>query len=80
MDGIILNFEDKALEAIAELATEKGVGARGLRGIIEEVMLPLQYSCPSIENLESCTITEAVVKDPTKEPIFTYKTQKEAQL
>ena len=78
MDGIELKFEDKALDAIAELATAKGVGARGLRGIIEEVMLPLQYSCPSRENLQSCTITEAVVNDPTKEPIFTYKTQKEA--
>ncbi len=78
MDGITLKFEDKALDAIAGQAIEKGVGARGLRGIIEEVMLPLQYTCPSRENLESCTITEAVVKDPTKEPIFTYKTQKEA--
>ena len=78
MDGITLKFEEKALEAIAEQAIEKGVGARGLRGIIEEVMLPLQYSCPSREGLESCTITEAVVKDPSKEPIFTYKTEKEA--
>ncbi|WP_345979024.1 ATP-dependent Clp protease ATP-binding subunit ClpX [Sulfurimonas sp. HSL3-2] len=78
MDGITLKFEEKALEAIAEQAIEKGVGARGLRGIIEEVMLPLQYSCPSRDNLETCTITEAVVKDPSKEPIFTYKTEKEA--
>lgn len=79
MDGIELKFEEKALIAIAEKATQRGVGARGLRGIIEEVMLPLQYSCPSKENLESCTITEAVVEDPTKEPIFTYKNAKEAQ-
>jgi len=78
MDSIDLIFEDKALEAIATQAIEKGVGDRGLRGIIEEVMLPLQFSCPSKENLESCTITEAVVKDPTKEPIFTYKKEKEA--
>ncbi|MBU1659541.1 ATP-dependent Clp protease ATP-binding subunit ClpX [bacterium] len=78
MDGIALKFEDKALEAIAEQAIEKGVGARGLRGIIEEVMLPLQFSCPSKENLESCTITQAAVKDSTKEPLFTYKQEKEA--
>jgi ATP-dependent Clp protease ATP-binding subunit ClpX len=78
MDSIDLIFEDKALEAIAQQAIEKGVGARGLRGIIEEVMLPLQFSCPSKENLESCTITEAVVNDPTTEPIFTYKQTKEA--
>jgi len=78
MDGITLNFEDKALEAIAQKAIDKGVGARGLRGIIEEVMLPLQYSCPSKENLESVTITEAVVADPTTEPIFTFKKEDES--
>ena len=73
MDGISLEFEAKALEAIAQQAIDKGVGARGLRGIIEEVMLPLQYSCPSREDLESVTITEAVVSDPTAEPIYTFK-------
>jgi ATP-dependent Clp protease ATP-binding subunit ClpX len=78
MDGIELNFEDDALDAIATKATERGVGARGLRGIIEEVMLPLQYSCPSQKNLESCTITKEVVEDPTKDPIFTFKQEKEA--
>ncbi len=78
MDGITLEFEAKALEAIAQKAIDKGVGARGLRGIIEEVMLPLQYSCPSRDNLESVTITEAVVADPTTEPIFTYKKEEES--
>jgi len=77
MDGIALEFEDKALDAIAQMATDKGVGARGLRGIIEEVMLPLQFSCPGQEDIESCTITEAVVNDPSHEPIFTYKKQEE---
>ena len=77
MDGIELKFEDDALDAIATKATQRGVGARGLRGILEEVMLPLQYSCPSKENLESCTITKAVVQDPTTEPIFTFKQEKE---
>ncbi len=79
MDGITLEFEDKALDAIAQKATDRGVGARGLRGIIEEVMLPLQYTCPSMENLESVTITEAVVEDPSKEPIFTYKKEDNAE-
>jgi len=78
MDGITLNFEESALDAVAQKAIDKGVGARGLRGIIEEVMLPLQYSCPSRENLESVTITEAVVEDPEKEPIFTYKKEESA--
>ena len=78
MDGITLNFEEKALEAIAQKAIDKGVGARGLRGIIEETMLPLQYSCPSQENLESVTITESVVEDPQQEPIYTYKKEEES--
>ncbi|OHE10911.1 MAG: ATP-dependent protease ATP-binding subunit ClpX [Sulfurimonas sp. RIFOXYD12_FULL_33_39] len=78
MDGITLNFEEKALKAIAEEAVEKGVGARGLRGIIEEIMLPLQFECPSDENLLTCTITEAMIKDKTKKPILTYKEEKEA--
>jgi ATP-dependent Clp protease ATP-binding subunit ClpX len=77
MDGIHLEFEEKALEAIAQKAIDKGVGARGLRGIIEEAMLPLQYSCPSKEGLEKCIITESVIEDPNKEPIFTYKKEEE---
>jgi len=78
MDGIKLIFEDAALDAIATKATERGVGARGLRGIIEEVMLPLQYTSPSREDLESITVTPAVVENPEKEPIFTFKNEKEA--
>lgn len=77
MDGIKLEFEPKALKFMAKEAVERGVGARGLRGILEEIMLPLQYSCPSEENLESCVITEAVAKDPTKKPILTYKKQEQ---
>jgi ATP-dependent Clp protease ATP-binding subunit ClpX len=77
MDGIKLSFDEKALEAIAQKAIDRGVGARGLRGIIEEAMLPLQYSCPSKEDLESVTITDAVIEDPEKEPIFTYKKEEE---
>ena len=78
MDGIELEFEQKALEAVAQKAIDRGVGARGLRGILEEVMLPLQFTAPSKPNLQRCTITEAVVNDPTVEPIYTYKTEEEA--
>jgi ATP-dependent Clp protease ATP-binding subunit ClpX len=79
MDGIELNFDPKALEAVAQKAIDRGVGARGLRGIIEEAMLPLQYSCPSKKNLQSVTITEAVIDDPTQEPIYTFKSEKEQE-
>lgn len=79
MDGIALEFEDKALEEIAATAIEKGVGARGLRGILEEIMLPLQFSCPSEENLERCIITEALVKDPKNKAILSYKNKKKTK-
>ena len=79
MDGIALEFEEKALEAIAQKAIDKGVGARGLRGIIEEAMLPLQYRCPGMDNLQSVTITEAVIDDATNEPIYTYKKPEDAE-
>ncbi|QKF80565.1 ATP-dependent Clp protease ATP-binding subunit ClpX [Halarcobacter ebronensis] len=58
LDGVELNFSDDALEEIAEIAVEKDVGARGLRGIIEKIMLPLQYTIPSEKNLGSCIITK----------------------
>lgn len=76
MDGIALEFEEGALEAIAQRAIDKGVGARGLRGIIEEIMLPLQYTAPSKEGLERVIITEAFVKEGEhSEPIYMYKSE-----
>ncbi len=73
MDGIELQFEPSALDAVAQKAIDRGVGARGLRSIIEEAMLPLQFSCPSKNNLHRVTITEAVIEDPNNDPIFVYK-------
>jgi len=71
LDGVDLSFTDEALEEIAEIAIEKDVGARGLRGIIEKVMLPLQYTIPSEENLASCVITkEYIKKDEEVELIY----------
>ena len=61
LDGVELEFTDDALERIAEIAVEKDVGARGLRGIIENIMLPLQYITPSENNLEKCRITKKYI-------------------
>jgi len=74
MDGVELVFEQKAIEAIAQEAIDRGVGARGLRWIIEGVMLPYLYEIPSLEGLKSCTITEATVKEE-KAPIYAYETK-----
>jgi len=61
LDGIDLEFSDDALQEIAKMADEKGVGARGLRGIIEKIMLPLQYELPAQKDVDSCTITKEFI-------------------
>ncbi len=78
MDGVELIFEEKALEAVAQKAIDRGVGARGLRGILEEVMLPVQYDIPSRGGVQSVTITEKMVDDPTIAPIIITKLEEEA--
>ena len=62
LDGVELEFSDDALECIAQMAEEKGVGARGLRGIIEKIMLPLQYELPSQDDVEKCIITKDYIE------------------
>ena len=78
MDGVELLFEDKAIEAIAQEAIDRGVGARGLRGIIERIMLPYLYEVPSLTGIKSCTITAGTVTDG-KDPIYTYETKEEKE-
>ncbi|MEA3499272.1 MAG: ATP-dependent Clp protease ATP-binding subunit ClpX [Campylobacterota bacterium] len=66
LDGIELEFSDDALIEIATMAEEKGVGARGLRGIIEKIMLPLQYELPARDDVEKCIITKEFCKNESK--------------
>lgn len=61
LDGIDLEFSEDALVEIAKMADEKGVGARGLRGIIEKIMLPLQYELPAKKDVEACVITKGFI-------------------
>ena len=58
LDGIALNFTDKALWAVADLAIERKTGARGLRSIMEEVMLEPMYTLPSQKEITEYTVTE----------------------
>jgi ATP-dependent Clp protease ATP-binding subunit ClpX len=57
LDEVKLDFNDDALEAIAEKALEKDTGARALRAIIEEFMLDIMYEIPKDENIGHVTIT-----------------------
>ena len=61
MEGVKLSFEKEALEAIAEKAFEKGTGARGLRSLIESIMIDVMFSVPSRKDVKECIITAATV-------------------
>ena len=60
-EGVKLRFTDDALEAIADLAISRKIGARGLRMIIEDLMLDLMFNMPSMQKLRECVITREVV-------------------
>ena len=60
-DGVELEFTDDALEAVAEQSMLRGTGARGLRAILEEVLLNVMYDLPSEENVGKCIINREVV-------------------
>jgi ATP-dependent Clp protease ATP-binding subunit ClpX len=76
IDGVELTFEKAALEAIAELAIQRKTGARGLRSIIEEVMVDIMFDLPDFSGYE-VVITEDVVKNGA-EPLRIKKTKKSA--
>lgn len=62
LDGIDLQFDDSACEAIAELAIKRNTGARGLRSIVERLMLDIMYEAPSDAEKKAITITAEDVK------------------
>ena len=68
-DGVELEFDDAALQAIANKAIERRTGARGLRSIIEETMMDVMFEVPSQEDVTKVRITKATV-DGTEKPIL----------
>ena len=65
-ENVKLRFTDDALEAIADLAIARKIGARGLRMIIEDLMLDLMYNLPSMKKVKECVVTRDVVLDREK--------------
>ena len=63
LDNVELEFTDDALEAVAEQALLRGTGARGLRAILEEVLLEVMYDLPSRTDVGKCVIDRSVVLD-----------------
>jgi len=72
MDDVKLEFSPDALDEIAKLASERKTGARGLRSIMESVMMDLMYELPSDNNIGICKITKGVVEG-TGEPEMIYR-------
>lgn len=68
-DDVRLSFEPEAVEAIARQAFERKTGARGLRSIMEKVMMDIMYWIPSDETIEECVITKGAVEG-TSEPLL----------
>ncbi len=64
MDDVLLEFEEGTLEAVADKAIKRNTGARGLRAILEGIMLDVMYDIPSAKNVEKCIVSlDTVVKD-----------------
>ncbi len=71
-DGVELSFDEAALHAVATLAIERGIGARGLRAVLEGIMQEIMYSVPSDESIAHVRVTENAVRG-TEKPIITRK-------
>ena len=71
MDGAKLTFKDNALKEIAQKAINKKTGARGLRSILENILLKTMYDLPSQENIEEVIIDASAVKGQTQ-PILVH--------
>jgi ATP-dependent Clp protease ATP-binding subunit ClpX len=72
LDGVTLKFTDRALRAVARRALELGTGARGLRTVLESLMVELMYETPQSRRPRTVEVTDDVV-DLRAAPLVTYK-------
>lgn len=78
LDGVHLSFTPNALKAIAHKAIERKTGARGLRNVMEQVMLDIMYRLPSLPDVKECIINSAVVQK-AQEPVLLYEDSPKAK-
>ena len=76
MENTKLTFSDGALEAIAEKAVERKTGARGLRSIMENILLDTMFDLPELEGIEEVVINREVA-DENASPLFIYSDRQE---
>ncbi len=72
MEGVTLEFRDEALIAVAEKAKERKTGARGLRTIMEKILMETMYDLPSMQNVSKVVVDEAVARGDVK-PLIVYE-------
>jgi len=76
LEDVVLKFSDNALLAVANAAVDRKSGARGLRAILESVMLDIMYDIPSTPTISECVISEDVITKG-ESPLLLYETQVE---
>jgi ATP-dependent Clp protease ATP-binding subunit ClpX len=79
LEGVELEFDESALKAIVAKAKLRKTGARALRSIVEEAMIPIMYDLPDKKDLKRCIITEESINN-FAQPIFEYKKEQKNQL
>ena len=75
IDGVELEFEDGAIDAIVDKAIERKTGARGLRSIIEEIMTDIMFEIPSNHKIAKCTVTRDTVLNRTEPEVVIDETR-----
>jgi len=77
MDGVTLTFDDGSLDVIAELALDRGTGARGLRAIMEELLVPVMYDIPDREDIAEVVISAQTVRGEAEPKLVLAEEKKE---
>ncbi|WP_432736081.1 ATP-dependent Clp protease ATP-binding subunit ClpX [Maridesulfovibrio sp. FT414] len=78
LDGVRLTFTDNALKAIAARAVKRKTGARGLRNVLESIMLDIMYKLPSMTGVKECVINKSVVENGIEPILFFHNEIKSA--
>ena len=76
-ENVKLKFTDGAIQAVAEKAFKRKTGARGLRSILEDIMLDIMYDLPSSEDVEEVAINEEVISK-REQPLLVYENRQQA--
>jgi ATP-dependent Clp protease ATP-binding subunit ClpX len=77
-EGIELVFADDSLSAVADRALQRGTGARGLRSIVEDVLLELQFELPSRRDVSRCVVTKETIENGVPPSLVTARPDERA--